>query len=367
MDTLEPVAALADAWWASFAPGAGTIDLRLLAPDLDQPRKHILDNGELEGLRLSIREHGIRYPLIITPSHMAPWVRVRATDTNLPFRIVAGHRRRLIGIEEQKLDAPAVIRHYDDELTYREDASITNAGGQGLTPLEQGWEAARLRRLGMTLEKVVGALGLKSTPQLYNRIHLTRLPSDLQALLSPKLLSHERLSLGIGGTLGSIPNPTVEELRAKIREFRGRVAEGTLVPDDPSRLTEMGRRHALQRLLLGVVTARDLPATVAVDFIKTQRLDIGSGGSRVHLERREPRRQRDALHTFLGVIEKALPTHWERGEWERIFDNATVFDAESALERARAASRTLAQMVSGPENIVANKKAGALPSARRAG
>jgi len=364
MNTTQRNTASQPAWWVTFEPGIGDIDPRLLAEDLDQPRRHIRE-ADLEDLEVSIKEHGVRDHLVVTPRHLAPWVRVAPEDAHLPFVIASGHRRRLISIKLGLSTVPILVRHYATESAYREDASILNAGRQELTPIEQGWEATRQRRLGAPVGRIIASLGLKNPGMYYERLNLTRLAPDLQLRLAPELPPKRRLPLGIGAALGGIKDPTAEQLAEKIEELGAFVSADTGLPQgDLSVLTGTERRFALQRFLLDVVIHKNMHALVAIDFIKLQRIDVDStkgggarsGGAGAHIRRHEPNRRRDMLDTFIESILRSGVAEWPSAEWGRIFSNTPKEEVTPVLARLKSAGKRLQDMIAILERIHNSKR-----------
>lgn len=334
MDTLERVPVpTSEAWWAGLEEGSGYIDPRFLAPDLDQPRTHIRES-ELDDLYTSIAEKGVRDHLTVSPREKAPWVRIAPEDAHLPFAIVSGHRRRMVALQVGCATVPINIRVYANEAEYREDATILNAGHKDLTPLEQGWEAVRQRKLGTKIERIAASF-VMAVPQLYARINLTRLAPDLQKRLAPELPPRQRLSIGTGGELGSVREPIVEELEEKLLLFKDIPEEETLLGQEIDDLDGDERRFVLQRLLLAVIIKRNLGYLQAEAFIREHKLSLkahhNTGGRPT--ERFQPRRRRDILDNLLASLSGSVVLDWPAMEWARIFANASREEMDEVLAK----------------------------------
>jgi ParB family chromosome partitioning protein len=138
-------------------------------PNQDQPRRSF-DQGLLDELASSIREHGILQPIIV----------VQKSDKT--FRIVAGERRyraaSLAGLDR----IPAIVRTLD-ELRELELALVENVQRVDLSPLEQAASIAKLQQqfsLGYT--QIAKKLG-KAETTVNNIVRLLQLPPDAQQAL----------------------------------------------------------------------------------------------------------------------------------------------------------------------------------------
>lgn len=145
--------------------GVQTILLSDITPNRSQPRK-VFEDGPLQELAESIREHGLIQPLLVRP---------------LPeggYQIVAGERRyrasRMAGLRE----VPVIIRELDDQKTM-ELALIENLQRENLNPME---EAAGYQELmetyGMTQADVAKSVG-KSRSAVANTLRLLNLPQKV--------------------------------------------------------------------------------------------------------------------------------------------------------------------------------------------
>jgi len=164
-----------------------TLNINEIEPNRSQPRREF-DETEMAELADSIAKHGILQPLLVRPLH----------DEG-GYQIVAGERRwraaRMAGLQE----IPALVRELSDQQVM-ELALIENLQRADLNPLEeaQGFQAL-MDEYAMTQEEVADSVG-KSRPSIANALRLTRLPAEVQ-----KLLSEGKLTSGQGRTLLAFP------------------------------------------------------------------------------------------------------------------------------------------------------------------
>ena len=145
--------------------GETLLRLSSIEPDKNQPRKHF-EEGALEELAQSIKEHGLIQPILVAPLE----------DDR--YRIIAGERRwracRLAGLEE----VPAIIREYTPQ-EISEISLIENLQREDLNPIEEALGYKNLMELyGMTQEKIAQSVS-KSRPAVANALRLLALPEQL--------------------------------------------------------------------------------------------------------------------------------------------------------------------------------------------
>ena len=172
----EESSAVHDIEAAETHEGIKYIDINNIKPNANQPRK-TFDEGKLEELADSIREHGLIQPLVVRKS------------TN-GYEIVAGERRwraaRKIGIKE----FPAIVRELSDEENMLL-AIIENMQREDLDPIEEAEGISQMiETYGLSQEQVSKSLG-KSRPYITNQLRLLKLPEELR-----KMVSDGRLSSG---------------------------------------------------------------------------------------------------------------------------------------------------------------------------
>ncbi|MCA1951284.1 MAG: ParB/RepB/Spo0J family partition protein [Treponema sp.] len=171
------------------APGGEIrIPLEKLKANPNQPRK-TFDEGSLQELAASIREHGIIQPIIVEESPDGSYI------------IVAGERRsraaRLAGLRE----IPAIIRNYSDERRL-EVALIENVQRSDLNPIEEAQAYKRLMELtGLSQDEVAARVG-KNRSTVANALRLLKLPEDMQ-----NALAAQQLTSGHARAILSVVNP----------------------------------------------------------------------------------------------------------------------------------------------------------------
>jgi ParB family chromosome partitioning protein len=170
----------------SNGPGMLEIDVDRIMPNPWQPRLE-MDEASLAELVLSVREHGILQPLIVT----------RADNDS--YVLVAGERRWRAAKGAGLLTVPVVVK----ETTPRqrlELALVENIQRQDLSPLET---AQAYRQLidehGLTQEAVAERVG-KSRAAVNNSLRLLQLsPAARDALATGKITEgHGRALLSCG-------------------------------------------------------------------------------------------------------------------------------------------------------------------------
>ena len=133
--------------------------------DPSQPRQEL---GELEGLRASIKEHGILQPLIVT-----------ALDDQR-YKLVAGERRLTAALQLGLGEVPVLVRGVEEQQRLVLQI-VENLHRKDLSPLE---EAEGLRRLldesGLNQRDAAAQLG--KTPTYINELlRVLQLPGDVLA------------------------------------------------------------------------------------------------------------------------------------------------------------------------------------------
>lgn len=165
--------------------GVQEVEIARIDPNPEQPRQHF-DRGALEHLAMSIKEHGVVQPLVVS----------RGSDDR--YRLIVGERRwraaRLAGIER----VPVVVKDASDRQTL-ELALVENVQRADLNPLE---EAAAYQRLiqdfGLTQQQVAEQVG-RSRVTIANTLRLLTLPDTLKrAVIEGRITEgHARAILGL--------------------------------------------------------------------------------------------------------------------------------------------------------------------------
>jgi ParB/RepB/Spo0J family partition protein len=143
-----------------------------ISSDPEQPRQRF-DEGALQDLAASIREHGILQPILVRP---------RADGH---FQLIAGERRwraaRMAGLTE----VPAIVELIDDEAAL-EIAIIENLQREDISPLEEADLFERMTtRHGYSLRKLAQKLG-KDKGYIENRLRLADAPPEVRELVAAR-------------------------------------------------------------------------------------------------------------------------------------------------------------------------------------
>lgn len=165
--------------------------------DPNQPRR-TFDEIALDELAISIAEHGILQPIVVTPfgGH---------------YRIVAGERRwraaKKAGLEK----LPAIVRTLSDQHKL-ELSLIENLQRQDLNILETATAYLKLRdQFNLTLDEIGQRVGGKSPSSISNTLRLLRLPENVRTALA-----EGRLREGQARPLVSVDPKVSEEILPRI-------------------------------------------------------------------------------------------------------------------------------------------------------
>lgn len=160
-----------------------------------QPRTDF-DQGKLDELADSIKDHGILQPIIVRKS-------VKGYD------IVAGERRHRASKIAGRETIPAIVKELND-IEMMELAIIENLQRENLSPLEEANSYRQLMdELKITQGQVSERLG-KSRPYIANMLRLLNLPPAVK-----KMIGENKLSGAHGRTLLSLKDPLQQEAAAK--------------------------------------------------------------------------------------------------------------------------------------------------------
>ncbi|MSR85537.1 ParB/RepB/Spo0J family partition protein [Candidatus Uhrbacteria bacterium] len=170
------------------------IPVELVERNPHQPRVHF-DHAQLEDLILSIKEHGVIQPLIVTA---------------LPdghYQLIAGERRLRASTIAGLATVPVVVRTATEQEKL-ELAVIENVQRQDLNPIEEAKAYVRLmEEFALTQDEVSKKVG-KSRPQVGNTVRLLQLPEPIQ-----EALMQGKISASNARTLLSLPT---EDERMKL-------------------------------------------------------------------------------------------------------------------------------------------------------
>ncbi len=141
------------------------LDLSLIVPDEDQPRKDFSEEA-LAALANSIREHGVLQPIVVVKD-------------GAKYKIVAGERRyrasKLADLEK----IPAIIRTLDAQNRL-ELSIIENAQREDLNAIEMATAYAKLKnQFNLSQSEIAVRVG-KSESSIVNTMRLLNLPDEVK-------------------------------------------------------------------------------------------------------------------------------------------------------------------------------------------
>lgn len=173
------------------------IRLDQIEADPDQPRR-VFDEIALDELAISIAEHGVVQPIVVTPygGH---------------YRIVAGERRWRAATKAGLEKIPALVRTLSDQHKL-ELSLIENLQRQDLNVLETATAYLKLRdQFNLTLDEIGQRVGGKSPSSISNTLRLLRLPEPVR-----EALAEGKLREGQARPLVSVNPKAAEEILPKI-------------------------------------------------------------------------------------------------------------------------------------------------------
>jgi ParB family chromosome partitioning protein len=167
--------------------GAIEIDIDLLAPSDQQPRRSVEDR-KLDELAASIRANGVIQPILVR-------------RTGSAYRIIAGERRWRAAQKAGLLKVPVVVREVPDgsDAQLLELALVENLQREDLNPLEEALAYQRLvEEFGLSHDQIAAAVG-KDRTSVVNYIRLLRLPDEVRGHVASGVLSmgHARAIAGL--------------------------------------------------------------------------------------------------------------------------------------------------------------------------
>lgn len=144
-------------------------------PNPNQPRKDF-DPSKLEELSMSIREYGLRQPILVTPR-------------NGRYMIVAGERRYRASLLAGLTEMPAVVDEMSDDLV-EELALLENIQREDLNVIEIALAYKSLIDRGWTAEQLAQKMGFKQIWRIDEKICLLNLTEDNRRLVIDGTLSN---------------------------------------------------------------------------------------------------------------------------------------------------------------------------------
>lgn len=147
------------------------INLTEIIANPNQPRK-FFDEKSLEELSLSIKEHGVFQPIILTKK-----------EGN--FLIVSGERRYRASLLAGLTKIPAVVRSYSDSKI-AEISLVENLQREDLSPIEEAVAYSEIiSETNITQNELAKKVG-KSRSYVTNIIGLLKLPEEIRTMLMNK-------------------------------------------------------------------------------------------------------------------------------------------------------------------------------------
>ncbi len=152
--------------------------------DPDQPRKKF-DVNELDDLTMSIKEHGVLQPIIVTPYKSG-------------YQVVAGERRYHAAKQAGLDKIPALVRTLTDQHKL-EISLIENLQRQNLNEMETATAYLKLRnQFNLTLEQIGKRVGNCSVSAVSNKLRLLKLPAFVQEMIVEGKISEGQVRPLIG-------------------------------------------------------------------------------------------------------------------------------------------------------------------------
>lgn len=150
--------------------GVKVVPVDRIEPNPQNPRLSF-EEGSLEELAASIREHGVLQPILLRP-----------LGENR-FELIAGERRWRASKLAGMLAIPALVEEIDDD-TALEISIIENLQREDISPLEEAVMFDRMvKEHGYSIRKLAEKLG-KDKGYLENRLRLADAPPEVRELVS---------------------------------------------------------------------------------------------------------------------------------------------------------------------------------------
>lgn len=185
------------------------VALALLSPGRYQPRSR-MDEGGIQELAESIRDHGMIQPIAVRP--LGP-------ESEGRYEIIAGERRfraaKIAGITE----VPVIVRHVSDQEAAAL-ALIENIQRENLNPIEEAHGIKRLiDEFRYSHEQAASAIG-RSRSATSNLLRLLNLAEPVQTMLLAGDLDmgHARALVGLDRATQLMLASQIVEKRLSVRE-----------------------------------------------------------------------------------------------------------------------------------------------------
>jgi len=179
--------------------GITHIPTAIIIPNPRQPRTNF-DSDELDELAISIREHGVIQPLIVTQGEAAG-----------QYTLIAGERRLLAAQLIELEEVPVIIRGASDQELV-ELALVENVQRADLGPLETAEAYRQLTEdFNLSHEEIAARVG-KNRVTITNTLRLLKLPDDVKESLAEGNITE-------GHARGLLALPTPEAQRAALKSI----------------------------------------------------------------------------------------------------------------------------------------------------
>jgi len=188
------------------------IKLTEIDADPEQPRRHF-DESALDELAVSVKEHGILQPIVVTPQKGR-------------YVIVAGERRFRASQRAGLSKIPALVRTLSGQHKL-ELSLIENLQRRDLNALETATAYLKLRdQFNLTLEEIGRRVGGKSVSAVSNTLRLLRLPESVRVAIA-----EGKLTEGQARPLVNLDKKVIDELLPQIlrEEWSARRIEQVIV------------------------------------------------------------------------------------------------------------------------------------------
>ena len=168
-----------------------------IIPNPRQPRTNF-DSDELDELAISIREHGVIQPLIVTQGEAAG-----------QYTLIAGERRLLAAQLIELEEVPVIIRGASDQELV-ELALVENVQRADLGPLEAAEAYRQLTEdFNLSHEEIAARVG-KNRVTITNTLRLLKLPDDVKESLAEGIITE-----GHARALLALPTPEAQSAALK--------------------------------------------------------------------------------------------------------------------------------------------------------
>ncbi|HEX7829684.1 MAG TPA: ParB/RepB/Spo0J family partition protein [Thermoanaerobaculia bacterium] len=231
--------------------GTGMLEVPIeqISPNPYQPRKTFND-GSIEELSRSVREHGIIQPLVVTK-----------TGDN-KYRLIAGERRFRAAQKAGLAKVPVVVKERMADGDVLQVALIENIQREDLNPIEEAYAYHQLHEeFALTQEEISKRVG-KERSTVANFLRLIKLPDPVK-----KLLASGQLSMGHARAILAVDSAKKQEQLAErvvkrnlnVRQTEMLAAESSPKAEQPEKEKDIFTRDAEDKL------ARTLRTKVEID------------------------------------------------------------------------------------------------------